>query len=78
MNYYELFQSNEQDESLLLLENGINYDNDGVLVDEGITSVRQAMELLRECEEPHCQIEQFDGDYHLVATKHHNKITKYY
>lgn len=56
MNYYELFQSNEQDESLLLLENGINYDNDGVLVDEGITSVRQAMELLRECEEPHCQI----------------------
>lgn len=77
-NYYELFKSNEQDESLLLLEDGINYDNDGVLVDEGITSIRQAMKLLRECEEPHCQIEQFDGDYHLIATKHNGKITKFY
>lgn len=79
---YELFESNEQDESLSLLESlledGVNYDNDGVLADEGITSIREAMKLLRECEEPHCQIEQFDGDYHLIATKHNGKITKYY
>lgn len=62
---YELFKSNEQDESLLLLK-------------ERIPSGREAMELLKECKEPHCQIEKYDGNYHLIATKHNGKITKYY
>ena len=62
---YELFKSNKQDESLLLLQ-------------ERIPSLREAMKLIRECKEPHCQIEQYYDGYHLVATKHHNKITKYY
>lgn len=89
---YELFKSNEQDESLLLLK-------------EKIPSERKAMKLLKECEEPHCQIEKFDipnevkggikamkkrnfwdyvrymgvyGRYTLIATKHNKIITKYY
>ena len=89
---YELFESNEQDESLYLLESEI-------------TSLKKAMKALKECEEPHCQIERFDvpealkatankllkqniwkyagyiaiyGRYTLIATKHNNKITKYY
>lgn len=62
---YELFKSNEQDESLLLLK-------------ERIPSEREAMELLKECKEPHCQIEEYYRCYHLIATKHNGKITKYY
>lgn len=61
---YELFKSNEQDESLSLLQDNM--------------SKTEAMQALRECEEPHCQIEQFDGYYHLIATKHNKIITKYY
>lgn len=89
---YELFKSNEQDESILLLE-------------DGMTSLKEAMQALRECEEPHYQIEKFDvpdevkgrlktkkkqnyweyvrymgvyGRYTLIATKHNGKITKFY
>ena len=61
----ELFKSNEQDEALLLLQ-------------ERIPSLREAMKFLKECEEPHCQVEEYDGTYHLIATKHNGKITKYY
>lgn len=89
---YELFKSNEQDESLYLLESEI-------------TSLKKAMKALKECEEPHCQIERFDipeslkatadtllkqniwkyagyigiyGRYTLIATKHYGEITKFY
>lgn len=89
---YELFKSNEQDESLYLLKEGIN-------------SLDEAMEALEECNMPHCQIERFDvpeslkatadallkqniwkyagyigiyGRYTLIATKHNGKITKFY
>lgn len=89
---YELFESNEQDESLLL-------------VGEDITSLKEAMKILKEYESPHCQIEKFDipedlkataekikkrnhwdyvrfvgiyGRYTLIATKHNGKITKFY
>lgn len=89
---YELFKSNEQDESLLL-------------VGEDMTSLNEAMKSLKEYDFPHCQIEKFDvpenlkntakmlkkrnywdyvrfvgiyGRYTLIATKHNGKITKYY
>lgn len=89
---YELFASNEQDEALLLIE-------------DGITSHKEAMKRLKESTLSHCQIEQFDlpdslkdrakvlkkrsfwdyvrfigvyGRYTLIATKHNGKITKYY
>lgn len=89
---YELFQSNEQDESILLIE-------------DGMESLKEAMQALKECEEPHCQIEKFDvpddvkgrlkakkkqnyweyvrlmgiyGRYTLIATKHYGEITKFY
>lgn len=89
---YELFESNEQDESILLIE-------------DGMTSLKEAMQALKECDEPHCQIEKFDvpdevkgklktkkkqnywedvryvgvyGRYTLIATKHNGKITKFY
>lgn len=89
---YELFKSNEQDESILLIE-------------DGIKSLKEAMQALKECDEPHCQIEKFDvpdevkgrlkakkkqnyweyvrymgvyGRYTLIATKHNKIITKYY
>ena len=88
---YELFESNEQDESILLIE-------------DGMTSLKEAMRALKECEEPHCQIEEFDvpdgvkgrlkaakkqnyweyvrlmgiyGRYTLIATKHNKIITKF-
>lgn len=88
---YELFKSNEQDESLLLIE-------------DGITSYKEAMRSLKACELHHCQIEKFDipnhlkgrakalkkqnpweyvrfmgiyGRYTLIATKHNKIITKY-
>lgn len=89
---YELFESNEQDESLLL-------------VGGDITSLKEAIKSLKECKLPHCQIEKFDipdnlkgrakalkkqnpweyvrfigiyGRYTLIATKHNKIITKFY
>lgn len=83
---YELFKSNEQDESLLLLQDNM--------------SKTEAMKALKDCEEEHCQIEFWIApptkdkndvtiiDYiydfssnlqcSLIATKHNGKITKYY
>lgn len=83
---YELYKSNEQDESLLLLEDNM--------------SKTEAMKALKDCEEEHCQIEYWNtpsteyknGDIipsysyafpnnlqcSLIATKHNGKITKYY
>lgn len=89
---YELFKSNEQDESLALIEGNMDYE--------------EAMFALKVCSMPHCQIElsavmpkfveeyrrirkeigifaahdyaMKHSSYSLVATKHHNKITKYY
>lgn len=86
---YELFKSNEQDESILLIK-------------ADIKSLEEAMQALRECDKQHCQIEKFGipdeilkdmkklnflryveymaiyGRYTLIATKHNGKITKYY
>ena len=82
---YELFKSNEQDESLLLLQDNM--------------SKIEAMKALKDCEEEHCQVEYWNtpstedknGDIipeysyafpsnlqcSLIATKHNGKITKY-
>lgn len=89
---YELFKSNEQDESLVLIEDNMDYE--------------EAMFALKVCSMPHCQIElstlmpkfieEFrrlrkeagifaaqdyainNSSYSLIATKHNGKITKYY
>lgn len=89
---YELFESNERDESLYLLE-------------EDISSLNEAIRSLKDCPYDHCQIEKFGipdsltdrakmlkkrdprgyerflslySRYTLIATKHNGKITKFY
>lgn len=88
---YELFSSNDKNESLYLLKSGI-------------TSLEEAMKALEECNMPICQIEKFDvpeslksaekearekglweytrfmciyGRHTLIATKDYGEITKY-
>lgn len=89
---YELFKSNEQDESLALIEGNMDYE--------------EAMLALKVCSMPHCQIElsaimpkfveefrrirkeigifaahkyaMAHSSYSLVATKHNKIITKFY